>query len=290
MQVSKVAFLGTGVMGFSMARHLCEHGFEVTAYNRTYEKALPLQEFGAKVVRTIEEAVADADAVLSIVGFEKDVEEVWLGEKGALKYMKPGAIGADMTTSDPALARKITAAAAEKGLRVGDAPVTGGDVGAKNGTLTIFFGGEEQLYEDLKPLMAAMGKTYERFGDAGAGQLTKACNQVAIAAGMMAMCESLVFAKKCNLDAEKVLKALQGGSAGSFSLTSYGPRILKGDYAPGFYMKHFIKDLKIALRTAQEHDLELPGTALALKLYEMLASEGKGDLGTQALYQYYDRQ
>lgn len=285
-----IAFIGTGVMGHSMAGHLLDKGYAVTVYNRTRAKAADLADKGAVVADTVAEAVAQADLVISIVGYPADVREVWLGENGALAHMQQGACGIDMTTSDPALAREIAAEGAKRGLVIGDAPVTGGDIGARNAALTILFGGSQELFDSLKDVFATMGKRAERLGDAGCGQLGKLCNQVAIAAGMMAMCESLALAKECKLDSALLLDLLTGGAAGSFSLQSYGPRILKGDFKPGFYLKHFVKDLKLALQVASDCKLELPGTALALKLYEKLEGEGMGDLGTQALYKYYEQE
>lgn len=289
MEIKKIAFIGTGVMGFSMASNLLKAGFAVTAYNRTKAKALPLEHLGGRVADSVAAAVQDADLVISIVGYPQDVRETWLGKDGAIAHMKPGALGLDMTTSEPGLAQEIAAAAAEKGLLVGDAPVTGGDVGACNAALTILFGGSQELFDAVQSVFAAMGKNYVRFGGAGAGQYAKLCNQIAIAAGMMAMCEAIVSAEKFGLNKELLVQTIGGGAAGSFSLNSYGPRILKGDFKPGFYIKHFIKDLKIALDAAGKCGLDLPGTALALQLYEKLQSEGLGDLGTQALYKFYDK-
>ncbi len=286
-QISKIAFIGTGVMGFPMASHLLTAGFKVNVYNRTKAKALPLQEMGAVVCNSVKEAVLDADLVISMVGFVEDVQEIWLGDSGIIKNMKENAAGIDMTTSDPLLAKSIAQEGLKAGHKIGDAPVTGGDIGAKNGTLTILYGGDEELFEALKPVFSAMGKLYVRFGDSGCGQLTKAANQIAVAAGMMALCESLAFTKAVSLDTKLVLDTLSQGAAGSFAMNSYGPRILKGDYNPGFYIKHFIKDLKIALKTAEKFNLDLAGTALALKLYQSLADKGKGDLGTQALCMCY---
>ena len=175
----------------------------------------------------------------------------------------------------------------KRGVTICDAPVTGGDVGARNGTLTILFGGSAKAFLDLEPVFKAMGKNYVRFGESGSGQYAKICNQIAIAAGMMSVCEALITARKTGLDEELVLKTLSGGAAGSFSLSSYGPRILKGDFNPGFYVKHFVKDMKIAIDVAKECNLKLPGLELALKLYEKLIEQGDGDLGTQALFKLY---
>ncbi len=287
MQIEKIAFIGAGVMGHSMITNLLKAGFKVTVYNRTRAKAEDLVPLGATLADSPAQAAADADLAISIVGYPQDVRETWLGEKGLLQTLRAGALGLDMTTSEPDLAKEISKKAALRGVLAGDAPVTGGDVGARNGTLTILFGGDEQLFEAVKPVCAAMGKSFTRFGGPGAGQYAKLCNQIAIAAGMMALCECIVSAEKFGLDREQLITTLSAGAAGSFSMSSYGPRILKGDFKPGFYIKHFIKDLKIALDCAARCSLQLPGTELALKLYQQLADEGKGDLGTQGLYQYY---
>ncbi len=287
--VEKIAFIGTGVMGFAMASNLLKKGFKLKVYNRTRAKAEPLAALGATVCDSVAEAVRDADVAISIVGMVSDVEETWLGADGILKNLPRGAIGVDMTTSSPSLARRLATKGEMLGLEIMDAPVTGGDVGARNGTLTILCGGRESTFKTLTPVFEGMGRTWVRFGEAGAGQLAKAANQIAIAAGMMALCESMVFAKKSGLDVPLLLETLGKGAAGSFSMQSYGPRILKGDFKPGFFVKHFVKDLRIALEVAQEHGLYLEGTALALKLYETLMQKGLSEAGTQALYRYYTR-
>ena len=285
--IERIAFVGTGVMGHSMATNLLKAGYKLTVYNRTRSKAEDLASLGAVVCDSVAQAVADADLVLSIVGYPQDVREVWLSAEGAIAHMKAGAMGLDMTTSDPDLAKELAQAGAARGLLIGDAPVTGGDIGARNGTLAILFGGSEQLYEAVQGPCQAMGKTCVRFGEAGAGQYAKLCNQIAIAAGMMAMCEAIASAKAFHLDQKLLVDTIGAGAAGSFSLSSYGPRILKGDMQPGFFVKHFVKDLKLALEAAARCKLNLPGTALALKLYQQLVDEGKGDLGTQALALLY---
>lgn len=287
MEIKTIGFIGTGVMGRSMAGHLIDAGFKLKVYNRTKEKASSLLDKGAVWAASPKEAADGVDLVISIVGYPQDVKEVWLGENGALQSMKQGAIGIDMTTSTPALAKEMAEEGLKRGVTICDAPVTGGDVGARNGTLTILFGGSAKAFLDLEPVFKAMGKNYVRFGESGAGQYAKICNQIAIAAGMMSVCEAIITARKTGLDEELVLKTLSGGAAGSFSLSSYGPRILKGDFNPGFYVKHFVKDMKIAIDVAKECNLKLPGLELALKLYEKLIEQGDGDLGTQALFKLY---
>ena len=287
MEIKTIGFIGTGVMGRSMAGHLIGAGFKLKVYNRTKEKALSLLDKGAVWAASPKEAADDVDLVISIVGYPQDVKEVWLGENGALQSMKQGSIGIDMTTSTPSLAKEMTKEGLKRGVTICDAPVTGGDVGARNGTLTILFGGSAKAFLDLEPVFKAMGKNYVRFGESGSGQYAKICNQIAIAAGMMSVCEAIITARKTGLDEELVLKTLSGGAAGSFSLSSYGPRILKGDFNPGFYVKHFVKDMKIAIDVAKECNLKLPGLELALKLYEKLIEQGDGDLGTQALFKLY---
>ena len=287
MEIKTIGFIGTGVMGRSMAGHLIDAGFKLKVYNRTKEKASSLLDKGAVWAASPKAAADGVDLVISIVGYPQDVKEVWLGENGALQSMKQGSIGIDMTTSTPSLAKEMTKEGLKRGVTICDAPVTGGDVGARNGTLTILFGGSAKAFLDLEPVFKAMGKNYVRFGESGSGQYAKICNQIAIAAGMMSVCEALITARKTGLDEELVLKTLSGGAAGSFSLSSYGPRILKGDFNPGFYVKHFVKDMKIAIDVAKECDLKLPGLELALKLYEKLIEQGDGDLGTQALFKLY---
>ena len=287
MEIKTIGFIGTGVMGRSMAGHLIDAGFKLKVYNRTKEKASSLLDKGAVWAASPKAAADGVDLVISIVGYPQDVKEVWLGENGALQSMKQGSIGIDMTTSTPSLAKEMAEEGLKRGVTICDAPVTGGDVGARNGTLTILFGGSAKAFLDLEPVFKAMGKNYVRFGESGSGQYAKICNQIAIAAGMMSVCEALITARKTGLDEELVLKTLSGGAAGSFSLSSYGPRILKGDFNPGFYVKHFVKDMKIAIDVAKECDLKLPGLELALKLYEKLIEQGDGDLGTQALFKLY---
>ena len=286
MEIKKISFIGTGVMGSSMARHLKNAGFDVSVYNRTKAKAQSLIDEGMKWCDTPAEAAKNADVVISIVGYPKDVEEVFLGDKGILST-KEGGIVIDMTTSSPALAKKIYEAAKAKGVSSLDAPVSGGDLGAKNGTLAIMVGGDEEAFNTAKPVFEAMGKTINFFGPAGSGQYTKMANQIAIASGMLGVAESLFYAKKMGLDPQKVLETIETGAAGSWSLSNLGRRMLKEDYAPGFYIKHFIKDMRIAIESAEEAGLELPGLLKTKELYDILSQKGMDDNGTQAIIKWY---
>ncbi|WP_027406742.1 NAD(P)-dependent oxidoreductase [Anaerovibrio sp. RM50] len=286
MEIKNIGFVGTGVMGSSMARHLKNAGFNVSVYNRTKSKAQPLIDEGMRWCDTPAEAAKDADVVISIVGYPKDVEEVYLGDKGILST-KAGGIVIDMTTSSPTLAKKIYEAAKAKGVSSLDAPVSGGDLGAKNGTLAIMVGGDEAAFNDARPVFEAMGKTINFFGPAGSGQYTKMANQIAIAAGMLGVAEALFYAKRMGLDPQKVLETIETGAAGSWSLSNLGRRMLKEDYAPGFYIKHFIKDMRIAIESAEEAGLELPGLLKTKELYDILSDKGMDDNGTQAIIKWY---
>lgn len=282
-----IAFIGTGVMGGSMAGHLLERGHALRVYTRTAARARGLAQRGARLCGSVAEAVSGADLVLSIVGTPEDVREVYLGSGGVLSALRPGALALDMTTSSPQLARELHERGRAAGIEVADAPVTGGDVGARDGTLTVLFGGEAAALERCRDLLGCFARRCLHFGPAGSGQLAKAANQIAVAGTMLSVCESLAFARGCGLDERQVLEAVGGGAGGSFSMQSYGPRILSGDFAPGFFLRHFVKDLRIALQAAADCGLELEGTQLALRLYERLQREGLSELGTQALYRYY---
>lgn len=282
----KIGFIGLGVMGGAMAEHLLEAGFELTVYNRTKKKAETLLSKGAKWADTPAAAAKNSDVVITMVGYPEDVEEVYLGKDGILEA-KTGGYVIDMTTSSPKLAKKIYDAAAKKGIASVDAPVSGGDIGARNATLVIMAGGDEKAFHALAPIFDALGKTVRYFGAAGSGQYTKMANQIAIAAGMLGVAESLSYAKKAGLNPEAVLETISGGAAGSWSLSNLGPRMLKGDTAPGFYIKHFIKDMRIAIESAEEMHLELPGLKLAKRLYDELSARGMEDCGTQTIYQWY---
>jgi 3-hydroxyisobutyrate dehydrogenase len=282
-----IAFIGTGVMGRSMAGHLQKAGHTLHVYNRTKEKAQALLDAGAKWHESAGAAAAQADVVITMLGFPSDVESSYLGAGGIVEKAKPGALLIDMTTSSPVLARKIADAAAKRGLTSLDAPVSGGDLGAREARLVIMVGGEASAYARAKPLFEIMGKNIALHGGPGAGQYCKMANQIAVAVGMVSWCEALAYAKKAGLDPNAVHASISGGAAGSWALTNLAPRALGDNYAPGFYVKHIIKDMKIALESAAELKLDLPGLAVAKKLYEQVAARGWEDCGTQALYRLY---
>lgn len=284
----KIAFIGTGVMGKSMAGNLLKAGYDIILYSRTKAKAQALLDIGASWADTPAKAAENADIVISMVGYPKDVEQIYLADDGILSTLKSGNIIIDMTTSSPSLAKKIYDIAKEKNIASLDAPVSGGDVGAKNATLAIMVGGDKTAYEKTLPIFKIMGKTICYFGAAGSGQYAKMSNQIAIASNMMGVCEAVAYAKKCGLDPQALLDVISTGAAGSWSLSNLAPRMLKGDFAPGFFIKHFIKDMKIAIDSAKEMNLELPGLTLAEKLYEELANKGYENDGTQALLKYYE--
>ncbi|MBR9649329.1 NAD(P)-dependent oxidoreductase [Clostridium tyrobutyricum] len=284
-----IGFIGTGVMGNSMASNLLAGGYNLLVYNRTRSKADNLVKNGARWKNSVEELARESDIVISIVGYPKDVEETYLGENGVLNNAKRGSTIIDMTTSKPSLAKKIYEEAKKKGLYSLDAPVSGGDVGAKNGTLSIMVGGDRNVFEKVKPIFELMGKNIVLQGPAGSGQHTKMCNQIAIAANMMGVCEAMAYAKKSGLDPETVLKSIEVGGASSWSLSNLAPRMIKGDFKPGFYVKHFIKDMNIALDEAKNMNLETPALKLSKSLYDELLSENKGDCGTQVLYKLLDK-
>ncbi|MHB1017518.1 MAG: NAD(P)-dependent oxidoreductase [Coriobacteriia bacterium] len=284
-----VAFVGTGVMGASMAGHLLDAGFPLVVHNRTREKAEPLLDKGAEWADSAGAAAARAEITVTIVGYPHDVEQVYLGPAGIVDEAPAGALLIDMTTSTPTLAVRIAQAAASRGLTALDAPVSGGDVGARNATLTIMAGGERAGFERALPLFEVMGKTYSHMGAAGAGQHTKMANQIGIAGTMLGLIEALQYAKAAGLDLEKTHAALSGGGANSWSWGAYGPRILAGDFAPGFFVKHFVKDLRIAIEEAHALDLALPGLELAERLYSRLMESDGAEFGTQALWLLYER-
>lgn len=281
--VTRVGWIGTGVMGHSMCRHLMNAGFEMTIFSRTRAKTDDLIESGAHWADTPQAVAEASDVVFAIVGMPHDVREVFLGETGILAGCEPGNIIVDMTTSQPALACEIYDKAIQKQVRSIDAPVSGGDVGAKNGTLSIMIGGDESAIDALGPCWKAMGSTVVRQGGPGAGQNTKMVNQILVAAGTIGVCESLLYAYRAGLDLETVFKSVSSGAAGSWALTNLGPRIINGDFAPGFFVEHFVKDLGIALEEARRMELNLPGLQLAGELYSKVMEHGDGKLGTHAL-------
>ncbi|MBR5759576.1 MAG: NAD(P)-dependent oxidoreductase [Thermoguttaceae bacterium] len=289
----KIGWIGTGVIGGSCVRRLLDAGYSATLYTRTAGKAEPLVALGATLVNSPKEVALASDVVLSTVGYPDDVREIFFGENGIYNAWKDAPIGADalpkiyvdMTTSSPNLAQEIDAAARRAGFVSLDAPVSGGDVGAKNGTLSIMVGGDAETLRRATPILANLGTNIRRSGGPGAGQRTKMANQILIAGGMIGVCEALLYAYKAGLDLDGVMESVSKGAAGSWSLSNYGPRILRGDYAPGFYVEHFVKDMGIALDDAQKMNLSLPGLALVKQLYLALVAQGGARKGTQALVQ-----
>ena len=285
----KIAWIGTGVMGESMASHLMNAGHELYVYNRTKSKTDNLVSRGAKLLSEVKDAPKFANVIFTIVGYPKDVEEVYLGENGLITTAKKGQVFIDMTTSSPSLAEKISNEFLKVGAYALDLPVTGGDVGAKNATLSIMAGGDKKVFEEVVlPLVEKLGKNITYFGVAGKGQYTKLANQIAIATTMISVAESFKFAKEVGLDLESFFKTVSTGSGGSFSMTSYGPRILKGDFKPGFFTHHFIKDMKLALEECEKMNIKLPGLETAYKIYNELEEEVRNTHGTQAISKWYD--
>lgn len=279
----KIGFIGTGVMGQSIVKHFLAAGHEVAVYNRTKSKTDELVAKGAVWQDTPAKATENSDVIFSMVGYPSDVEEIYYGENGVFSVPVKDKVLVDLTTSSPSLAKKIYQSAKENGAESLDAPVSGGDLGAQNATLTIMVGGDQATFDKVVPLFDIMGKSYSLHGGAGLGQHTKMANQIMIAGTMTGMTEMLVYADKVGLDLNSVIETLGGGAASNWSLANYGPRILKQDYSPGFFVKHFIKDLKIALDEAEKMNLDLPATKLATELYEKLATAGFENLGTQSL-------
>ncbi len=280
---TRIGWIGTGVMGSSMVGHLMAAGFSATVFNRSKSKAEPLLAKGAKWADTPKALAEQSDVIFSIVGFPADVREVLIGTTGALAGARPGSILVDMTTSDPSLALEIANVARAKGVHSVDAPVSGGDIGAKNAALSIMIGGEKEVVDALHPAFSAMGKTIVHQGPAGAGQHTKMVNQILIATGMIGVCEALLYGYRAGLDLPTVLQSVGSGAAGSWSLTNLGPRIMNNNFDPGFFVEHFIKDMGIALAESKKMGLSLPGLALAEQLYLSVKAKGWGRNGTHAL-------
>jgi 3-hydroxyisobutyrate dehydrogenase len=280
---TRIGWIGTGVMGRWMCQHSMTKGYKATVYNRSRDKAAPLIEQGAVLADSPKVVAERSDVVFAIVGFPKDVREVFLGANGALAGSKPGTILVDMTTSEPPLARAIYEAAKAKGVGSVDAPVSGGDVGAKEARLSIMVGGDPDAVEAVKPLLECMGKTIVHQGGPGTGQHTKMVNQILIATNMIGVCEALLYAYQSGLDPTAVLQSVGSGGAGSWSLNNLGPRIINRNFEPGFFVEHFIKDMGIALDEAKRMNLCLPGLALAHQLYLSVQAQGYGRKGTHAL-------
>ena len=284
----KIAWIGTGVMGESMAGHLLDAGHELFVYNRTKSKTDNLVKRGATLLNEIKDAPEFAEVIFTMVGYPKDVEDVYLGENGLITTAKKGQVFVDMTTSSPSLAEKINTEFLKVGAYAFDLPVTGGDVGARNATLSIMAGGDKKVFEEVVlPLVEILGKSITYFGEAGKGQYAKLANQIAIATTMISVAESFKFAKEVGLDLDSFFKTVSTGSGGSFSMTSYGPRILNEDFKPGFFTHHFIKDMKLALEECEKMDIKLPGLETAYKIYNELEEEVRNTNGTQAISKWY---
>ena len=282
-ETTRIGWIGTGVMGASMCRHLLARGHAVTVHNRTRAKAEPLLSAGAVWADTPRAVAERSDVVFTIVGFPQDVREVYLGDQGVLASARSGSVVVDMTTTEPSLAREIDAAARAKGVAAIDAPVSGGDVGARNAALSIMVGGDKAAVEAVMVLFEAMGKSIVYQGSAGAGQHAKMCNQIVIAGTMIGVCECLVYGHQAGLDLETMLESISGGAASCWSLSNLAPRVLKRNFDPGFFVEHFIKDMSIALDEAERMGLSLPGLALVHQLYLAVQAQGHGKRGTHAL-------
>lgn len=288
--MKKIGFIGIGVMGAPMAGHLLKAGYSVAVYARRKEAADALVSQGAEFCSSIAQCARGRDAVITMVGFPKDVEEVYFGEQGILQNASTGTILIDMTTTSPRLSLRIAQAAAKKGLCALDAPVSGGDVGARQATLSIMVGGDPAVYQACLPLFQAMGKQVVYEGPAGSGQHTKMANQIALGGAIAGVCEALAYGKRAGLDLPTMLQSISAGAAGSWQMSNMAPRMLASDFAPGFFIKHYIKDMDIALQEAEGFGLHMQVLEEVRKMYVALAQERKENLGTQALYQYYEQQ
>lgn len=283
---ARIGFIGLGIMGHSMAGHLLAAGYPLSVYNRSADKTTALVAKGAQACATPAQVAQQSDVIITMVGYPSDVEQVWLGDEGIIAHAS-NALLIDMTTSSPALAKKLAEAAVQAGHQALDAPVSGGDIGAREAKLSIMVGGEAATFDKALPILQLMGANIVHMGAAGAGQHTKMSNQIVIASTIMGVCEGLAYAKGAGLDSAALLQCIGGGAAGGFQLNVMGARIAKGDFAPGFFIEHFLKDLGIALEEAEKMGLQLPGASLARKLYKEMIDSGRGRLGIQALFQLY---
>ena len=283
---SRVGFIGLGIMGQHMAAHLLAAGHPLAVYNRSPDKAAALAAKGAVACANPAQVAQQSDVIITVVGYPSDVEQVWLGAEGIIAHARH-ALLIDMTTSSPALAKRLAQESAKAGHQAIDAPVSGGDVGARDAKLSIMVGGEASAFDKALPILQLMGTNIVHMGGAGAGQHTKMSNQIVIASTIMGVCEGLAYAKGAGLDSAALLQCIGGGAAGGFQLNVMGARIAKGDFAPGFFIEHFLKDLGIALAEAENVGIDLPGASLARKLYNEMADKWQGRLGTQALFQLY---
>lgn len=283
----KIAWIGTGVMGTAMLRHLKDGGHDIACYNRTYEKAKHLETEGIQVCESIEACVQDAQVIFTMLGYPKDVEEVYTADYGIFKHASKGAILIDMTTSSPSLAKELYTKAKMYEMDALDAPVSGGDSGAKNATLSIMAGGDKAVFDSMRPLFSLMGTSLNYMGEAGNGQHTKAANQIAVAGAVAAMSEAIFYAQSNGVDCTSMLHAIKGGAAGSWQINNTALRVLEHDYQPGFYIKHFIKDMHIVQDVMSEQHCTLEMLNTVCRMYERLVQDGYEDLGTQALVDYY---
>ncbi|WP_020586983.1 NAD(P)-dependent oxidoreductase [Desulfobacter curvatus] len=288
MTDKNIGFIGLGVMGQSMAGHILAAGFNVRVYNRTRQKADALVDKGAVWCDSVAELAGSSDVIISIVGYPADVTEVFTGPAGILENASAGALAIDMTTSNPALAEKLWEEGRQKDIRVLDAPVSGGDIGARNASLSIMVGGEADDFYRALPIFKTMGTNIVHQGKAGSGQHTKMANQIAIASTMIAVCESISYARHAGLDPETVLESIGKGAAASWSLNNLGPKMIQGDDAPGFFIRHFVKDMGIALSAAETMGMKTPGLDMAYKLYKQMEDQGAGLNGTQALFHLFE--
>lgn len=283
-----IGFIGIGVMGKSMVRNLMKKGFDVSIYTRTKEKAMDIIEEGANWCNSVKECVKDKDVIITIVGYPKDVEEVYFGKDGILENSKMESCVIDMTTTSPKLSVKIYEEAKKRNIYALDAPVSGGDSGAKNGTLSIMVGGDKEIFEKCKDVLSSMGTNIIYEGKAGNGQHTKMANQIALAGVIAGVCEAINYSKGVGLDVQTMLDSISQGAAGSWQMSNMAPRILNGDFNPGFYIKHFIKDMNLAMEESNDVSLNLGVLNKVLEMYKTLDENDLGDLGTQALIKYYD--
>ncbi len=286
--MKSIGFIGIGVMGKSMVRNLMNNGYEVSIYSRTKEKAIDVINEGALWCEDVKSCVKNKDVIITIVGYPRDVEEVYFGDNGVISSAKEGAYIIDMTTTSPKLATKIYEEAKEKNIFALDAPVSGGDIGAKNATLSIMVGGDSIAFEECRPIFQCLGTNIIYEGKAGNGQHTKMANQIALAGAIAGVCEAMTYAKKVGLDVETMLNSISKGAAGSWQMSNMAPRILKGDFEPGFFIKHYIKDMNIAADEAKNVSLDLNILNDVLEMYRGLEKNGLGDLGTQALIKFYE--
>src|SRR5690625_4293620 len=283
-----IGFIGTGVMGKSMATHLMDDGYNLHIFTRTKSKADDLLKKGAIWQNSVAEVARRSDIIITMIGTPDDVKSVYFGKNGIIENAKENTFIIDMTTSKPSLAKKIYKEAKANKLHALDAPVSGGDVGAKEARLTIMVGGDKDVFDKMYPVFQVMGTNIVLQGDAGAGQHTKLVNQIAIAPGMVGLAEALVYAENAGLDPTTVLQSISTGAAGSWSMSNYGPRMIQKDFAPGFAIKHYIKDMNIALESAEELNISTPGLKLALQMYEKLAKEGENESGIHALIKFFE--